>query len=211
MYKNDFNVQRYLHNNYTSRTTPFRESQKNNAPYMNYLEQNNNYSLYQNDNNENDYDYNLDNNINYINSAHNNEYNNQNDINMDINYFHNKLNNITDKVKKLENFSNEIEQTISINPETNKLNRQKGIYNNYNFEDNNNISKMNKSFERYKKRKKYKSNNYVNYDFMFKNENNDDVGNENELDNENPNLGNDDLEKIIIFITIIIAIILIMS
>ena len=46
---------------------------------------------------------------------------------------------------------------------------------------------------------------------MFKNENNDDVGNENELDNENPNLGNDDLEKIIIFITIIIAIILIMS
>ena len=70
---------------------------------------------------------------------------------------------------------------------------------------------MNNSFESYKKRKKYKSNNYVNYDFMFKNENNDDVGNENELDNENPNLGNDDLEKIIIFITIIIAIILIMS
>ena len=142
MYKNDFNVQRYLHNNYTSRTTPFRETQKNDAPYMNYLEQNNNYSLYQNDNNDNDYD--LGNNINYINSAHNNEYNKINDINMNIDYFHNRLNNLTDKVEKLKSFQNEIEETISINPETNMLKRHKGIYSDYNFEDNNNISKMNK-------------------------------------------------------------------
>jgi hypothetical protein len=131
MYKSDFNVQRYLHNNYTSRTTPFRESQKNNAPYMNYLEQNNNYSLYQNDNNDNDYD--LGNNINYINSAHNNDYNKINDINMNIDYFQSKLNYLTDKVEKLKSFQNEIEETISINPENNMLNRQKGNYSNYNF------------------------------------------------------------------------------
>ena len=165
MYGHNTHIPRYFQNNFTSRTMPLEENYKNDQ-YMNILNQDNIYNIDQNNfitddniNVNNNYDYNIENN-DYLNNDENFDFNNQNnltsqnDLNNNIDYFQNKLNNINDKLKKLKNFQNEIEQTISINHDKSALNTNQGEYNNNNLKKAKFSSNMDKSFDRYKKKKK---------------------------------------------------------